>query len=198
MSMVEVDFTNENPKDYQKKLTAEMDKSIQHFERELAAIRTGRANPAMVEDVKIACYGGTTELKLKELAAISAPDARLIIIQPWDISTLSDIDKGLQESDIGITPANDGEVIRLQLPEMSGARRDELVKILGKKEEESKIAVRNSRKEYQNLVRDAQKAKQISEDFGKRLTDLLEKTTTDFIKKIDVLAEKKRAEIKAF
>jgi len=135
-------------------------------------------------------------MKLRELATLTAPEARLITIQPWDKSVIGEIEKAILASDIGITPINDGTIIRLQLPQMSEARRDELGKILGKKTEECKIGVRNVRKEFHNNLRDTEKAKGISEDFAKRLNDILQKITDNFIKKVDEINDNKHKEIK--
>lgn len=174
----------------------EMTKSIKHFEHELSSIRTGRAHPSMVDSIKVLCYGGTTELPLKNLANISVPDARLIIIQPWDQSTLMDIERALKESDLGVAPQTEGNTIRLVLADMSAARRDELKKILAKKTEDCRISIRNVRKHYNNLIRDTLKEKEISEDFAKRLDDILQKLTDKYIKQADQFAEKKESELK--
>lgn len=174
----------------------EMTKSIKHFEHELAGIRSGRAHPSLVENIKVSCYGGETELPLKNLASISVPEARSIIIQPWDQTTMHDIERAIKESDVGLTPANDGNVIRLQLPEMSIERREELVKVLGKKLEETRVSIRNIRKHLNNVVKDAEKGKAISEDFAKRLNELVQKITDQFIKKAEELATKKESDLK--
>ena len=121
----------------------EMGKCIKHFEHELTSIRTGRAHPSMIEGIKVSCYAGTTELPLKNLANISTPDSRMIIVQPWDQSTLMDVERALKESDLGITPQTEGQTIRIALPEMSSGRREELRKVLQKKAEDSRISVRN-------------------------------------------------------
>lgn len=174
----------------------EMTKSIKHFEHELVGIRSGRAHPSLVENIKVSCYGGETELPLKNLASISVPEARSIIIQPWDQSTMYDIERAIKESDVGLTPANDGNIIRLQLPEMSIERREELVKVLGKKLEETRMSIRNIRKHMNNVVKDAEKGKAISEDFAKRLNELVQKITDQFIKKAEELAAKKETDLK--
>ncbi len=181
-------------KSFQQPMEAEMDKSIKHLERELVKIRTGRAHTALVEDLPISIYGQPA-VALKGLAALAAPDPRMITIQPWDSNVIGEIERAISESDIGITPANDGNLIRLRLPEMSSSRRDELVKILGKKAEEAKVAIRNVRKDFQNLVRDAKKDKVISENFFNRLNDVLQKVTDTFVDKAEQLRTKKEKEI---
>ncbi len=181
---------------FEKYVDQEMIKTVKYFEHELVGIRSGRAHASMVENIKVSCYGGDSELPLKNLASISTPEARLIVIQPWDQATMPDIERALSESDLGINPLNDGNVIRLQLQEMSSERRDELVKVLGKKLEESRVSIRSIRKDLQNFIRDAEKEKTVSEDFVKRVTDVLEKITARYIKQVEDLAAKKSSELK--
>jgi ribosome recycling factor len=134
-------------------------------------------------------------MRIREIAAIATPEARLITITPWDRAVLSSIEKAFLQSDLGVTPINDGTIIRITLPEMSSQRREELTKILNKKLEEAKISIRNTRKDFHNLIRDSQKAKSISEDHERRLNEALQKITDNFIKKCDDMAEKKKQEI---
>lgn len=184
-------------KSFQNPMEAEMNKPIKHLEGEIVKIRTGRAHTSLVEDLMVICYGQPAA-PLKSYAAIAAPDSRLLTIQPWDASIIDDIEKAIKNSEIGITPLNDGKVIKLILPEMSTSRRDELIKVLHKKLEECKISVRNIRKDFNNLLRDAKKDKKISENFFNRLEDVLQKVTDKFIEKADQLSEKKEKEIKNF
>jgi len=172
---------------------AEMTQSLKHFEKELVKIRTGRAHTSMIEDIKISAYGAM--MPLKELAAISAPDSQLLVVQPWDKTIMGDIEKGLAASDLGIAPVNDGEVVRLALPKMSTSRREELAKILSQRLEECKIAIRNVRKEVANLLRDTEKSKKISEDYSKRLQDLLQKVTDKVSETAEKVAQKKQTEL---
>ncbi len=169
---------------------------IKHFEKELSAIRTGRASASLVEHIQVDCYG--QKMPIKNLATISVPDARLITIQAWDKSLTNEIEKSVLASNIGLTPINDGETIRLQLPQMSSARREELVKELKKKAEEGRIGVRNIRKEYHNQIRDTEKKHGISEDFAKRLNILLQKVTDNFIGQIDSIQSKKEQDLIKF
>ncbi|MBT4594440.1 ribosome recycling factor [bacterium] len=171
-----------------------MEKGIKHFERELVAIRTGRASIAMLDEIRVECYGQF--MGLKEVASLSAPDARLLTIQPWDKAVIGPIEKAIQMSDLGLSPINDGTVIRLQLPIMSAERREELAKVLKKRAEECRVSVRNVRREFHNQVRDAQKDKEISEDFAKRLEDELQKVTDSFIEKANSLQAKKETDLK--
>ena len=191
---IELQLTENDINGFQKPMEQEMEKTLKHFEGELVKIRTNRAHTSLVEGVEVAAYG-QAPMPLKSLAVLSAPDARLISIQPWDASIIPDIEKAISTSDIGINPRNDGKVVYLQLPEMSSDRRDELVKILGKKEEETKVTLRNVRKEFNNLIRDAKKDKSISENFHNRLEDVVQKVTDSFVKKAEEMAEKKRKEI---
>lgn len=181
-------------KSFETAVSAEMDKSLKHLEGELVKIRTGRAHVSMVDDIKLIVYGGQT-MTLKGVATLGAPEADLLTIQPWDVSIIPDIEKAILASDLGVKPLNDGRIVRLQLPKMSSSRRDELVKILGKKLEECKIAVRNVRKDFNNLIRDAKKDKTISENFFNRLEDLLQKVTDNFTTKADQMSEKKSKEL---
>lgn len=184
-----------NQKNFEKLIETEMDKHLKHFEKEAAKIRTGRAHPSLVEDIKINAYGNI--MPLKDLAAISAPEAQLLVVQPWDKTIIAEIEKSLTTSDLGITPLNDGTLIRLPMPKMSSSRRDELIKTLSKKLEESKVAVRNVRKDFHNLIRDAEKGKKISEDLSKRLQDSLQKVTDKVIEAADKISSKKEDEIKS-
>jgi len=172
-----------------------MQEPIKHFEKELAGIRTGRASTKLIEDIKVDCYGQM--MNLRDLATLGAPDARLLTIQPWDKSQLGAIEKAILVSDIGITPQNDGQMIRLSLPPMSTERREEMVKVLGKRTEECRVGIRGVRKEAHNLVKDAEKDSIISEDFAKRLMDVLQKVTDNNIKFADDLSTKKAHDIRA-
>jgi ribosome recycling factor len=191
----EIEFQEGEVRGFEFLLKEQMIYPMKHFEKELASIRTGRASTALIQDVMVECYGGKT-MPLKELATLGAPDARLVTVQPWDKSLIGEIEKAILASDVGITPVNDGNIIRLQLPQMSTERRSEIIKILGKKTEECKVGVRNVRKDFHNEVRDAVKKKIISEDFAKKLNDLLQRVTDEFITKTDKTAEKKGCDIR--
>ena len=192
--MIKLTLVDGNTKDFEKSFNLEVEKPIKHFEKELLAIRTGRAHPALVEGIKVSCYGAMSNLK--EMASISIPEARLIVIQPWDKSLINEIEKAIQASDLGANPVNDGNLIRIQLPGMSTTRREELSKVLGKKLEEARIAVRNVRKEFHNSIRTAKKDGDISEDHSNRLDDILQKLTDTAIKQVETMAAKKEAEVK--
>ncbi len=182
---------------FEKSLKTSLDQAIEHFKKELATIRSGRAHTSMVENIKVVCYGGTSELRLKEVAALAAPDSNMIVIEPWDKSIIPDIERALSTSDLGLTPANDGNIIRLQLPAMSAQRREELVKILSKKLEDSRVAIRSIRKDFHNLIREKERDKKISQDFSKRITEKLQKTIDGITQNLDDMAKKKENDIKS-
>lgn len=190
----EIQLIENDIQGFQTPMETEMQKTIKHFEGELAKIRTNRAHISLVEGIEVSAYG-QAPMPLKNLAVLAAPDARLISIQPWDATIVSDIERAIAASDIGINPRNDGKMIYLQLPEMSSDRRGELVKVLGKKQEEAKTTIRNVRKDFNNLLRDAKKNKDISENFFNRLEDVLQKVTDKFVNKVDELATKKKKDI---
>jgi len=183
-----------NIKEIEQTIKKDMEKPMEHFEKELITIRAGRASTTLVENIKVDCYGQL--MSMREVATLAAPEANLITISPWDKSIIDNIEKAISTSDLGVTPVNDGNIIRIQLPQMSSARREELAKVLSKKTEESKISVRNIRKEYHNLIRETEKKHDISEDFAKRLTNSLQKITDSYIKKIDEMSEKKATDLK--
>ncbi len=192
--MEKFEFVEGQTGGFKEAIAVDMEKGIKHFERELVAIRTGRASIAMLDEIRVECYGQF--MGLKEVASLSAPDARLLTIQPWDKAVIGPIEKAIQMSDLGLSPINDGTVIRLQLPIMSAERREELAKVLKKRAEECRVSVRNVRREFHNQVRDAQKDKEISEDFAKRLEDELQKVTDSFIEKANSLQAKKETDLK--
>lgn len=189
-------FEEGNIKGFEKPIVAEMDKSIVHFEKELATVRTGKAQVSMIEDVKVECYGNSV-MKLREVASLAAPDINMLTVQPWDKGLLGDIEKAISSSHLGVTPIVDGDMIRIEIPRMNTARRDELIKVVGQKTETSKIDIRNIRKDVQNMIKDAQKSKKISEDFEKRASKLLQELTDKYVGKIETLSEKKKSELKA-
>jgi len=194
---IEINLVENDTKSFESAMETEMVKPIKHFEHELVKIRTGRANTSMIEDLKVACYG-QAPMPLKSLAVLGAPDAKLLTVQPWDVSIIGDIEKSINESNIGLTPDNDGKIIRLRLPEMSSTRREELVKILSKKLEECRVGIRNIRKDFHNVMRNAKKDKSISEDFYNRLEDSLKKVTDKFVKQAESMGAVKEKDIKVF
>lgn len=170
-----------------------MDKSVDYMVHEFAAVRTGKASPALVENVDVQAYGST--MKLKQLALITTPEPRLLVVQPFDASTVQDIERALKESNIGITPQVDGKLIRLPIPELSEERRKDLVKSLGKMAEEARVRVRANRR---SAIDDAKKLKtagEVTEDGLRDLEGEVQKLTDRFVKSIDDHLERKEAEI---
>ena len=169
-----------------------MKKSLANLEEEYGAIRAGRANPRILDRIQVDYYG--TPTSLQGVANISVPEARMIQIQPWDAGLIKDIEKAILASDLGLTPANDGKVIRLVFPELTEERRKELVKDVKKKGEEAKVAVRNVRRDG-NVAFKKLKGTEISEDEIKDLEDELQKITDKYVAKIDKMVEAKSKEI---
>lgn len=170
-----------------------MGKTVEALRRELATIRTGRATPAIVDHVRVDYYG--TPTPLNQLATISAPETRLLLIQPWDRSALTSIEKALLKADLGLNPANDGSVIRIRIPELSEERRRELVRLVRKKAEEGKVALRNVRRSSLEELRELERNKEISQDEQKRAQERLQELTDSFIEEADRAAKDKEAEL---
>lgn len=170
-----------------------MKKSLANLEEEYGAIRAGRANPRILDRIQVDYYG--TPTSLQGVANISVPEARMIQIQPWDAGLIKDIEKAILASDLGLTPANDGKVIRLVFPELTEERRKELVKDVKKKGEETKVAVRNIRRDANDAVKKEAKANEISEDDQKQLEDKIQKLTDGYVKKIDQAIDAKSTEV---
>ncbi|WP_245589901.1 ribosome recycling factor [Caldanaerobius polysaccharolyticus] len=170
-----------------------MKAAVENFKKELASIRTGRANPAILERVKVDYYG--TAMPVNQLATISVPEPRVLVIQPWDVSSLNLIQKAIQTSDLGLNPTSDGKVIRLVLPELTEERRKEMVKMVHKIAETSRVAIRNVRREAIDQVKKMEKNKEISEDEMKKGQDEVQKLTDKYIKQVDEICAKKEAEI---
>ena len=170
-----------------------MSRTIEALKKELATIRTGRASPALVDHIKVDHYG--TQMSLRELATISAPEARLLLIQPWDRKALHSIEKAIQRSDLGLNPTNDGNMIRISIPQLSEERRRELVKAVHKRAEEGRVALRNTRRSALEELRELERKKEISEDERKRAQERLQQLTDGFIVDVNKTAEDKEAEL---
>ena len=170
-----------------------MQKAVEALKRDLATVRTGRAHPALVEHLQIDYFG--TPMPLNQLATIAAPEARLIVIQPWDKNAIAPITKGIQLSDLGLNPQNDGVVVRLVIPELTEERRRELVKQVGQKNEGARVAIRNVRRHIQDELRDLLKAKEISQDAERSSHDDLEKLTHRFVEQADKIGSTKEKEL---
>ena len=170
-----------------------MEKTLSNLQEEYVSIRAGRANPHILDKIQVDYYG--TPSSLQSVANISVPEARMIQIQPWEASLIKDIEKAILASDIGLTPANDGKVIRLVFPELTEDRRKELVKDVKKKGENAKVAVRNVRRDANDTIKKENKENEISEDEQKQLEDKIQKLTDKFVAKIDDAIEAKSAEV---
>jgi ribosome recycling factor len=170
-----------------------MQKAVEALRHDLTAVRTGRASASLLERIQIDYYGAPTPIN--QVATISVPDARLLVIQPWDRKLLTDIEKAIQKSDLGINPSNDGQVIRLNIPPLNEERRREMVKSVHKKLDEHKVAIRNIRRDCQDKLRDREKKKEISEDELKRSTEKLQKLTDRFIDEMEKVGKNKELEI---
>lgn len=170
-----------------------MNKSIEALQDDLLSIRTGRASPALVERLHIEYYGTLTPLI--QLASVAAPEPRLLVIRPYDPAALPDIERAILKSDLGLTPMNDGKLIRLNIPRLTEERRRELVKVVSRRVEEGRVAVRNLRRDALQDLKDFEKEKMIPEDDFFRGKDQIQELTDEFIKKIDEIGQRKEEEL---
>jgi ribosome recycling factor len=170
-----------------------MEKSVDYMVHEFAGVRTGKASPALVENVDVQAYGSS--MKLKQLALITTPEPRLLVVQPFDAGTVQDIERALKESKIGITPAVDGKIIRLPIPELSEERRKELVRSLGKMAEEARVRVRSNRRSALDEAKKLKAAGQLTEDELRNVEEEVQKFTDRFVKSIDDHSKHKEAEV---
>ena len=177
----------------EKNYSSKMDKSIQSLKKDLSTLRTGRANPSMLNTIKVDVYGQL--MPIEQLATISVPEARLISIQVWDKSNISLIDSAIQKSDLGINPQIDGQTIRLRIPDLTEERRKELIKILKNMGEKGKVSIRNVRREANEDLKKNLKDKKISEDENKSFEKNIQKLTDDNVKNIDKILVEKEKEI---
>ena len=179
-----MDYTN---------IKEKMEKCINVYNEKLSEVRAGRANPAILNKVKIDYYG--TPTPINQVAGVSVPEARMIVIQPWDVSVLKEIEKAILAADIGINPNNDGKVIRLAFPELTEERRKELVKDVKKKGENAKVAIRNIRRDANDTFKKESKVNEVSEDELKQIEDKVQKLTDKYIAEVDKAIEEKSKEI---
>ena len=170
-----------------------MEKTIESLGRDLATIRTGRASLAILDGITLEYYG--SQSPLNQVATLSIPESRLIVIQPWDPTAIKEIEKALMRSDLGLTPNNDGKVIRLPIPALTEERRIQLVKVVKKNGEEGKVAIRNIRRDAISEAKDFEKEKVLSEDELHRAQDEIQKITDRYIQRVDELIEKKEKEV---
>jgi ribosome recycling factor len=181
-----------------KDVETRMKAALDALGREFATIRTGRASPSLLDSVRVDYYG--TPTPVNQMASVSVPDARTIMIQPWEVSQLKAIEKAIQVADLGVNPQNDGKVIRLTMPTLTEERRKQLAKAVGKAAEEGRVAIRNIRREANDKLKVMAKDKKapITEDDERRGHDQIQKTTDQFIAKVDELMKKKEQEILSF
>src|SRR5579859_2089337 len=172
---------------------SKMDKSLDALQRELSSIRTGRATPALIEKVMVPYYG--TPTPLNQLANISAPEARMLLVQVYDRSQIGAIEKAIRSGEQGLNPSNDGSVIRVPIPALTEERRREYVRLVKNKAEEARVSVRNVRREEVHRVQETEKAGEIAEDAAKRALEQLQKITDSHVSRIDALAGRKEAEV---
>ncbi len=176
-----------------KDTSGKMARSIEAFRKELGKIRTGRASLSLLEGIKVDYYGTMTPLQ--QVGTLSVPESRLIAITPWDTKMIGPIEKAIQGSGLGLNPSSDGKVVRIPIPPLTEERRKDLVKVVKKMAEDSRVAVRNIRRDALEKVKDKEKKKEISEDEMKRWHDKIQKETDGFIKKIDEILKSKEQEI---
>lgn len=170
-----------------------MGKSVEALQDDLMGIRTGRASPALVEKLPVEYYGTATPLN--QLAGIAVPEPRLLVIKPWDPSSLGDIERAILKSDLGLTPMNDGKLIRLSIPRLTEERRRDLVKVVSRRVEEARVAIRNLRRDALKDLQDFEKEKMISEDDFYRGKDQVQELTDEFVKRIDEIGARKEEEV---
>lgn len=170
-----------------------MKKSLEHLQNELARIRTGRATPALLDVVKVDYYGSPTPLN--QVSTVTAPEPRLLVVQPWEKRLIGEIEKAILQADLGLNPSNDGSVVRVPIPELSEERRQELLKLVKKFCEESRVAVRNIRRDANDSIKKLEKAHDISEDQSHTSQDKIQELTNNYVKMVDEQFEKKEKEI---
>ncbi|MBF0553577.1 MAG: ribosome recycling factor [Nitrospirae bacterium] len=178
-------------KETEKKLSGKMNTVIDHLKREYAAVRTGRASLSLLDDIMVDYYG--TPTPVNQVAALGSPDPQTITISPWEQKIIPNIEKAIRKSDLDLTPNNDGKIVRITIPPLSEERRKQLVKVVKKKAEDSRVAVRNVRREFNEDLKKLEKDKHISEDETKKSQEEVQKVTDSFIKLVDeVLAHKEK------
>lgn len=175
------------------KTKEKMEKCLTALERDYAAVRAGRANPAVLDKVMVDYYGVPTPIN--QMAAVSVPEARLLVIQPWDASTLREIEKAINTADIGINPQNDGKVIRLTFPQLTEEHRKTLQKDISKRGEEAKVAIRNVRRDAMDDIKKLKKNNEITEDEQKDAEKKLQDITDDYVKQVESITKKKEEEV---
>jgi ribosome recycling factor len=171
----------------------QMEKALEAMRREFSGVRTGKASPALLDTVRVDAYGSPTPLN--QVATVSAPEARMLVVQPWDRGLMGPVEKAIRDSDLGLNPSNDGKVIRVPIPALTEERRKEYVRLLHRMAEEGRVAVRHARKEANDDIKTRQKAGELSEDEARRAQDEVQKLTDRYIEKVDELLNHKEAEV---
>lgn len=181
--------------DYMASLREEMKGAIDSLKRDLNTVRTGRATPALLDGVQVnvTSYGAT--MPITQLATVTAPDARLLVVTPWDKGTLTDIERAIGSAGLGLNPSSDGQIIRVPIPALTGERRKEMARQVTRMAEDARVRVRGVRREYNELFKGAEKDKELTEDELKRALDLVQKATDQFVADVDQLAAHKEKEI---
>tara|TARA_Y100001934_G_C12028433_1_gene620204 strand:- start:22 stop:579 length:558 start_codon:yes stop_codon:yes gene_type:complete len=171
----------------------EMDKAVEAFQREVSTVRTGRANASLLDSIRVEYYG--SQVPVNQVASITVPEPRLIVLQPFDKTVIPELEKAIQGSSLGLTPSNDGNVVRLPIPQLTEERRKELVKVVRGMGEECRVSIRNHRRDANDMLKAGQKDGEIPEDESKRGSDQTQKLTDEYIKKIEDLLGEKESEI---
>jgi ribosome recycling factor len=179
--------------EYKKKANEKMNQTIEVFKKELASFRTGRASLGILDGIKVDYYGTLTPLN--QVATLGIPDPRVITIQPWEQKMIGEIERAIMKSDLGLTPVNDGKTIKLSIPPLTEERRKQLVKVVRKKAEEARVAIRNIRRDVIEEIKKGEKDKKFSEDESRRMQEEIQKITNSFIEKIDQILQQKEKEI---
>ncbi len=181
--------------EYLEAMAEDMQAALDALERELQSIRTGRATPRLVENVSVAVQSYGATMPLNQLATINAPDPRLLVITPWDKSTIADIERGIVQAGLGLNPSSDGQVIRVPVPALTAERRQELVRQVRKIGEDAKIRIRHVRREYNDIFKQAEKDGELPEDDCRKMLDRVQAATDEHVKKVDAMIEAKEAEV---
>jgi len=181
--------------EYFQEMAEDFSKCIEAFERNLTTIRTGRASPVLLENVQVDVATYNAKMPLKQLATITAPDARMLVVNPWDKSTMSDIERGIMSAGLGLNPNNDGNIIRVPIPPLTGERRQELTRKVRQMVEDARIRARQVRKDYNDLVKEAEAEKEISEDESRKYMQDVQEATNECIKKLDDICKTKEKEL---
>ncbi|HEY8483198.1 MAG TPA: ribosome recycling factor [Longimicrobiales bacterium] len=172
---------------------AQMEKALEALRREFASVRAGKATPALLDTVRVEAYG--SKLPINQVGTVSAPEPRLVVVQPWDKSLIPAIEKAIREAQLGLNPSNDGSVIRIPIPPLTEERRKEMVRMLHKMAEEGRVAIRHARQEAREAIKRRQQAHELSEDDARRELDEVQRLTDEYIAKVDQLLKAKEQEV---